>query len=192
LYFRPSINKCSCGNLLKVYKTKTRSIATINLGECNAHITQLYCEICNRIFNDEEIQTIVPEQCKFGFDIIVYVGKVLYQQHCNDLDVQQALREKNISISLSEISMLGKKFITYLALAHRESKDKIKHLMQAKGGYILRLDGTCEGDSAHLMSSIDEISNIVLDNIKIPTENAEFIIPMLERIKQNYGNPLAL
>lgn len=192
LYFKPSINKCSCGNLLKVYKTKTRSIAIINLGECNAHITQIHCDICNRIFNDEEIQTIVAEQCKFGFDIIVYVGKALYQQHCNDLDIQQALREKNISMSLSEISMLGKKFITYLALAHRESKDKIKHLMQAKGGYILHLDGTCEGDSSHLMSSIDEISNIVLDNIKIPTENAELIIPMLERIKQNYGSPLAL
>jgi hypothetical protein len=54
------------------------------------------------------------------------------------------------------------------------------------------LDGTCEGDSPHLMSALDEIAQIVLDNIKIPSEKADKIIPFLERIKQRYGIPLAL
>jgi transposase-like protein len=54
------------------------------------------------------------------------------------------------------------------------------------------LDGTCEGDSPHLMSALDEIAQIVLDNIKIPSEKADKIIPFLRRIKQSYGIPLAL
>ena len=54
------------------------------------------------------------------------------------------------------------------------------------------MDGTCEGDSPHLMSALDGIAQIVLDNIKIPSEKADKIIPFLRRIKHSYGIPLAL
>jgi hypothetical protein len=54
------------------------------------------------------------------------------------------------------------------------------------------LDGTCEGDSPYLMSALDEIAQIVLDNIKIPSEKADKIIPFLRRIKDCCGIPLAL
>ena len=64
--------------------------------------------------------------------------------------------------------------------------------MKARGGYILHLDGTCEGDSPHLMSGLDGISELVLDNIKLPSEKAERIIPFLSGIKKIYGMPLAL
>ena len=49
-----------------------------------------------------------------------------------------------------------------------------------------------EGASPHLISALDGITEIVLDNIKIPTENAEQLIPFLARIKKAYGNPVAL
>jgi len=42
------------------------------------------------------------------------------------------------------------------------------------------------------MSALDEIAQIVLDNIKIPSEKADKIIPFLKRIKDCYGIPLAL
>lgn len=164
----------------------------MTIGDYHAHETLLKCDGCHKIYDSKELKQIVPSHCKFGFDIIVYVGNALYKQHRNDIDIHKTLINKNINISLSEISMLGKKFIIYLAIAHHESRDKIKNLMQSKGGYILHLDGTCEGNSLHLMSTIDEISNIVLNNRKIPTENSEYIIPMLEQIKQNYGDPVAL
>jgi hypothetical protein len=63
--------------------------------------------------------------------------------------------------------------------------------MEARGGYILHLDGTCEGASPHLMTGLDEISGIVLHNLKIPSESADNIIPLLERIKEEYGTPIA-
>jgi hypothetical protein len=44
--------------------------------------------------------------------------------------------------------------------------------MAKSGGYILHLDGTVEGDSPHLMTGMDEITKIVLNNMKIPSENA--------------------
>ena len=64
--------------------------------------------------------------------------------------------------------------------------------MGSRGGYILHLDGTCEGDSPHLMTSIDELSKIVLGNIKLPSENAAQLIPFLRTIKQAYGEPIAM
>ena len=49
---------------------------------------------------------------------------------------------------------------------------------------ILHLDGTCEGGSPHLISAIDGITEIVLENIKLPSENAADLIPFLEEIKK--------
>jgi hypothetical protein len=116
----------------------------------------------------------------------------LFVECKNEKQIQAELKGKNIPISIRQIGYLAKKFIVYLALAHKESRGKIKDLLSLRGGYILHLDGTCEGDSPHLMSALDEIAQIVLDNIKIPSEKVDKIIPFLRRIKQSYGIPLAL
>ena len=91
-----------------------------------------------------------------------------------------------------EIGFLGKRFIVYLALAQRECRVALKHYMVSKVGYILHLDGTCEGDSPQLFSCIDEISTIVLGNRKMPTEDSRHIIPLLCELKSAYGTPVAL
>ena len=65
--------------------------------------------------------------------------------------------------------------------------------MNTNGGYILHLDGTCDkGRNPFLISVLDSISEIVLGNIKAPTEKSEYIIPLLEQVKKMFGNPLAL
>jgi hypothetical protein len=64
--------------------------------------------------------------------------------------------------------------------------------MNLNGGYILHLDGTCDGGSPHLISVLDGITKIVLDNKKLPSENAPDLIPFLEGIKRAYGAPLAV
>ncbi|MFW5870910.1 MAG: transposase [Verrucomicrobiota bacterium] len=60
------------------------------------------------------------------------------------------------------------------------------------GGYICHLDATCEGRDPFLMSSIDSLSDIVLGNIKLPSEDQTHIVPFLKRIKKAFGVPLAL
>ena len=64
--------------------------------------------------------------------------------------------------------------------------------MHLNGGYILHLDGTCDGASPHLISVLDGITEIVLDNKKLPSENSEDLIPFLAGIKKAYGVPLAV
>ena len=95
-------------------------------------------------------------------------------------------------ISESEIAFQGKKFVLYLGLLHKSVRRKIKKYMGMNGGYILHLDGTCDGESPHLISALDGITEIVLDNKKLPSENAEDLIPFLKSIKKAYGVPLAV
>jgi hypothetical protein len=100
--------------------------------------------------------------------------------------------EKNVPISPREVSLLGMKFIVSLAVAHQRRTPDITAQMQSHGGYICHLDATCEGRDPLLMSSIDSLSQIVLGNVKLPAEDEEHIVLFLERIKKNFGIPLAL
>jgi hypothetical protein len=97
-----------------------------------------------------------------------------------------------INISESEIHYLGQKFIAYLTICHYQSQLKIRLKMAQSGGYILHIDGTCEGDSPHLFTGMDEISGIILSSVKINSEKKDKIIPFLKDIKARYGKPLAV
>ena len=164
----------------------------MHIGHFDAHCTFLYCDCHPRIYAPEKINSLVPKHCNFGYDAIVHIGNELFSRHCTIDNIKQALMDRNIFISASEISYLAAKYVVYLSLAHKEITGKIKTEMQQNGGYILHIDGTCDGDSPHLMSALDQISGFVLHNIKIPTENSNDIVPLLQEIKQRYGNPIAI
>jgi hypothetical protein len=193
--FAPDLTRCPrCYHTTQVWKTHTREVATLGIGHFIAHETQRYCPHCadRPVFLAEELPQRVPPGARYGYDVLVQVGEGLFLRGRTGKEIQQELGEKNIEISLREIDYLGRRFIVYLALVHEQSRAKLKQFMGSRGGSILHLDGTCEGDSPHLMSSIDGLSKIVLDNLKIPSENASQLIPFLRKIQQAYGDPLAL
>ena len=192
LYFAPEPTTCTCGSSLKVLKTYNRDMASLAIGHFHAHVTEMICVGCQKKFKSNELQQLVAPKSTFSFDIMVFVGDALFKHCFNSQTIQNQLAEKNITISLREIDYLGKRFIIYLALVHRESQKELKQFLKTQGGYILHLDGTCEGESPHLMSSIDELSKIVLGNVKLPSENALQITEFLERFKNDYGTPIAL
>ena len=191
IHFVPEVSMC-CSSDLQVQKTRTKTVATLTIGEFYAKETIFVCRECGKVYIPSELPTIVPPLCKFGYDTIVHVGKAALLLCQSDEQIMGDLWAKNISISLSEITYLQKKFIVYLALIHNESSQRIRESIEARGGYILHLNGTCDGDSPFLMSGLDEISGFVLHNVKIPSESAERILPFLEKIKKKYGSPVAI
>jgi len=191
--FRPSTTHCpGCGAKLTVRKTRTRTISTLHVGPLGAREVFLLCNSCGHIQRSEELCALVPPGANFGYDVMVYAGKALFLRHRNEAEVVAELARKNIRISPREVSLLGMKFIVYLALAHQRRAPEIHADMQTRGGYICHLDATCEGGDPFLMSSIDSLSNIVLGNVKLPAEDEAHIIPFLKRIRLAYGVPLAL
>jgi len=123
--------------------------------------------------------------------VLVFVGKSLFQRCLTTDQVYHELKLRNINLSTSEIEYLGRKFILYLALAHRQASPRIEQAMNRIGGYILHLDATHEGDAPVLMTGMDGLKQIVLANVKIPSEHSDHIVPFLEQLQKNYGTPIA-
>lgn len=193
IHFYPEVSTCnSCGSNLNVMKTREKTIVTLDIGAFCAKETVLECPGDKSVYTSEELSSLVPDRCTFGFDVLVYVGYALFVYCRNEQEIIKDLARRNISISDREISYLGKKFILYLALAHRGSREQLRESMSKRGGYVLHVDGTCECDSPHLFCGLDGISELVLDNIKIPSEKKELLVPFFRRIKEQYGNPVAL
>ena len=179
-------------NHLNILKTDTRTKKTMKIGSFRARETIKVCPRCGIQYRSKELSSIVPPSCNFGYDILVYVGKALFVNHLADQTIVEQLAVKDVNISPSEISCLGKKFIAYLTLAHRKSAPRIKGEMALKGGYILHLDATYEDKSPLLMTGLDSIMKIVLGNCKLLSEKSDYIVPFLEDIKNLFGEPLVL
>jgi hypothetical protein len=175
-----------------VLKTREKKVVTLDVGPLRAKETVLQSRADGKIYTCQDLKALTPQRCTFGYDVIVYVGYALFVHCRSEQEIIKELAAKNISISDREISFLGKKFVIYLAVAHRESRQQIRKAMERRGGYILHLDGTCEADSPHLFSGLDGIAELVLENVKLPSERADLIIPFLRQIKRQYGDPIAL
>jgi len=188
--FRPEDNRCTCGTSLLVQKTRQKKVFCMT-GPFTAHETLYHCKECRQVYHSKKLQKIVARHCNVGWDILVFVGKSLFQRHQTTDQVCHELRFRNIGLSSSEIEYLGRKFILYLALAHRQATPRIEQAMRRSGGYILHLDATHEGDAPALMTGMDGLSQIVLANVKIPSEHADNIVPFLQQLQKNYGSPIA-
>ena len=156
-----------------------------------AHETILECPQCGRRFHSEALRRLVPRCCNVAWDVLVFVGRALFEQHQNVEQVRQGLLARHVDLCASEIEYLGQKFITYLAVAHRQATPRINQAMQRSGGYILHLDATHEANAPALMTGLDSLSQFVLANVKLPSERSEYIIPFLKRLQSHYGEPIA-
>jgi hypothetical protein len=160
-------------------------------GPFTAHETLYRCPSCRRVYHSKALRQIVASHCNVGWDILVFVGRSLFQRYQTTDQICDELKLRNIELSPSEVEYLGRKFILYLALAHRQATPRIEEAIQRSGGYILHLDATHEGDAPALMTGMDGLRNIVLANVKIPSEHADHIVPFLEHLQKDYGTPIA-
>ncbi len=157
----------------------------------HVHETHLECKSCRTVYKPALLQRWVPPRSNYGYDVIEYVGRSLFLENKSEKQVWKELQSDNIQISESEVRHLGRRFIIYVALLHQVSNPEIRQHLDDNGGYLLHIDGTCEAGSPHLIAVMDSITETVLGCTKIPSEAAEYIIPFLEEIKQQYGIPIA-
>ena len=191
--FSPTAEHCPvCGGVLHTLKTRCKGLITLAIGFFKAKETILVCPRDGTLLTSEELRRLSPTGCKFGFDVLVNVGQALFVKNRGVKEIVQDLSEKNITISEREVAYLGRKFIIYLSLAHLDSHSHLKAAMQRRGGYILHIDGTCEGGSPILFAGLDELSGVVLESVKMPSEHADTLIPFLTGIRDRYGVPLGL
>ena len=161
------------------------------MGPFIAHETVTQCTVCSGVSHSDTLLRLVGSRCNVAYDVLVFVGQALFRRHRNSQEVRAELLARNVRLSISEIEYLGRKFVTYLAMAHRQATPRICQAMKLAGGYVLHLDATHEGEAPALMTGIDSLSDIVLANVKVPSENAGHIVPFLRKLQTDYGNPTA-
>ncbi len=181
---------CSCGERLDVQKTRRKTVLSMT-GPFIAHETLLCCPSCSSIFDSDALLQLVPKWCNVGHDVLVYVGRALFQRYRTIQEVSNELYSRNVQISDSEISYLGYKFISNLAVCHQQAAPRIRQSMALAGGYVLHLDATHDGNAPALMTGMDSLSKIVLGNVKIPSEHADHIASFLQKLQKGFGTPQA-
>ncbi len=160
-------------------------------GPMFAHETLRKCPGCGAVLGSDTLRQLVPVRSNVAYDVLVFVGRSMYERYKTTEEIRAELAIRNVHLCASEIDYLGRKFILYLAHAHRQAIPRIRKSMTFKGGYLLHLDATHAGDAPALMTGLDSLSRIVLANVKIPSESSDHIIPFLKGIKDAYGTPRA-
>jgi hypothetical protein len=62
----------------------------LEIGKFIAHETMLTCDSCGKKYYSEELRSLIPHGCTFGFDVMIYSGKALF------------LRQRTIAEVMSE------------------------------------------------------------------------------------------
>jgi hypothetical protein len=190
VWFAPERKVCLCDARLVVQKTRRKTVLSMT-GPFIAGERVLECPACSRTFASTALLQLAPRHCKVAYDVLVFVGRALFQRYRTVQEVRAELLSRSIRLCASEIDYLGRKFVTYLASGHRQATPRICQAMRLAGGYILHLDATHEGDCPALMTGMDGLSKFVLANVKLPSENADQIVPFLRKLKADYGPPAA-
>jgi len=142
LHFYPEIQKCPvCDSTPHIQKTDKKTVVTMDIGAFFAKYAVSYCPLGHGTFNSEQLKTLAPKGGKFGYDVIIEVGFALFVHCRSNQEIMTELAAKNVFISEREISYLGRKFIIYLALTHRQSRPILRNFLTSRGGYILHVKG---------------------------------------------------
>ena len=188
---RPALPKGRARSL-RVLKTQMRRVTTLPIGKWLARETIWWHPRSGREYPSAALRRLVAPGCNYGYDVLVYVGRALFLETQPIRVIIAELARRQVRLSASTVAELGRRFIVLLTLAHRQSAPHLKAAMRGQGGYILHLDATYEDESPLLMTGIDAVMEIVLGNIKLPSEKAEGIVPFLRQLQADFGSPLAI
>lgn len=193
--FAPEFRQCPrCGARLRVHRVRKRFPVTLHLGRFVARETTLRCDLCpdRPVFRSGELDALVGPGRVYGHDVTVHVGEQLFRRSQTVDDIVAGLLERNVPISPTGVRELAERYIVSLGILHAEAAPLLAEAMRSQGGYVLHMDSTCKGGSAHLLTAIDEVGGLVLLNAKIPAESQAETAAFLRTLVASFGRPAAV
>jgi len=158
------------------------------------HVCDARCKKQSRLVTrrSETLAELIPPKSKVGYDVMVHVGLERFIHHRQREEIRATLAKDGIALSSGEISELGKRFLIYLEALHEASAPALRSAMEADAGWPLHIDGTGEGGRGTLLVAFSGWRKWVLGSWKIPTENADAILPRLQETVTRFGPPCAI
>jgi hypothetical protein len=128
-----------------------------------------------------------------GYDVMAFVGMDRFVHFRQREEIQERLREHHgLDLSTGEISRLGRLFLDYLERLHEARTVVLREALEADGGWPLHIDATGEDGRGTLLVALAGWRGWVLGAWKIPTENADAILPRLSEVATRFGAPCAI
>ena len=189
-----------CGGPVIVQKTVSRSGRTLEHGDFNIRETVYVCAVGCRWPSGPRVSQRaaclserLPTKCTTGYDLMVFVGRQRFVHHRQREEIRTALLDEHaVSVSTGEVSMLERRFVTYLQRLHVARRDAIAQAFAEDGGWPLHVDATGEDGRGTLFIAYAGWRRWVLGAWKIPTEHADAILPCLRQVVACFGPPVAV
>jgi len=141
----------------------------------------------------DELRRLVPAGGVFGYDIEVAVGLARFVRHQQREEIRAELQGwHGIVLSGGEISALAARFALHLQALHQAKAEDIRAALADDDGYPLHVDATGEDGRGTLFVAYAGWRHWVLGAWKLPTENAEAMVPHLQGVLRDFGVPRAV
>jgi len=184
-----------CDTPLHVRLTRHRTVHSIRYGTFKAVERQGYCPRHRQLppARCEQLARLIAPGSHHAYDVLVQVGLARFLECRQDEQIRDEMcREHGIELGRSTVSYLARKFVAYVQLVHQESILALRGAMDARGGYILHIDGTCEEASRVLLVCMDTLSIQVLESRRINSESHDQVHDVLRAVRHDWGLPLAI
>jgi len=182
---------CTCA--LKVYKTRSRQVITLEAGPFQATETLRQCrsDPTHPLMGSEALAQLVKPRQNYGYDLIVHVGCARYLENQQREEIRAELyRQRGIELSDGSVSNLCDRFLTHLEALHLA---RVPQLRAAQApGYPLHIDATCEHGKGGLFVCMDGWRGWVLVAGRIPSEHEDHLRPLVEKTTRLFGEPIAV
>ena len=141
------------------------------------------------VHRSQELRRIVKQGQRYGYDLIVHVALARYLRGLQRKEIQaELLSEHGIEISTGTVTNLCDRFLIYLESLHFQRAPALRAAMD--GGYTLHLDGTNDRGKGGTLVCIDGWRGWVLLAARIPSENANSILPVVAKTTELFGDPV--
>jgi hypothetical protein len=128
----------------------------------------------------------------YGIDIVIAIGLLRWGLCLQREQVQLYLKRREINISTGTISNLSFDFLLLIKQIHENQCDKLKETFSSNNGMIIHVDATDEKGGNAVFLIKEENTEITLFAESIVSEKEEYIIPIFQRFKATFGNPIAV
>lgn len=173
------------------HRTQGRTIRSVRLGEIVVRYGTGTDGAGNRIV-PAELRQLAPPGKNFAYDTILAVTVQRHVQLRQREEIQRNLFEAHrLHVSTGSVSQLSLEGLAYLEQCHLAAAGRLAESYRRKC-FFIHLDGTNEGGAYTHFVVRDGMSGNVLHAAKIPSESAGAIVPVLERVRRDFGIPSAV
>ena len=180
-------------------KTSLRHIQTMDLGKADIIEQHRWCpngcrDVDEQLIHhrSESLLLLVKPGCNIGYDVECYIGRQIFIENRQVIEVHKELQKRKIEISLSEVSHLADKFLDHLECVHLDSAEQLRNEMMKNGGYVAHIDATCDKGRGSTFVVLSGWDRWALISGRIDTENHESITPFLQQAIDIFGTPVGL